>query len=227
MAEKNRRLVRKRMQRKGGSSGAERREARGEGRQIERFPNSGVATGVESLALVECRVSSDDRRRLARQLEMAALVRGARLLTAAARQGVRTQRLLSSVVTSASARTSSWRLSAPQPIVSPHVLSTLSLQGLPTIICRHSGGGKDHLSLELIQSRVMLVLKLYDKVDPNKLTLDSHFINDLGLDSLDHVEVIMAMEDEFGFEIPDMDTERLMKPGDLVRYIADKEDIYD
>ncbi|XP_077299346.1 NADH dehydrogenase (ubiquinone) acyl carrier protein isoform X3 [Arctopsyche grandis] len=116
------------MQRKGGSSGAERREARGEGRQIERFPNSGVATGVESLALVECRVSSDDRRRLARQLEMAALVRGARLLTAAARQGVRTQRLLSSVVTSASARTSSWRLSAPQPIVSPHVLSTLSLQ---------------------------------------------------------------------------------------------------
>lgn len=37
----------------------------------------------------------------------------------------------------------------------------------------------------------------------------------------------MAMEDEFGFEIPDMDTERLMKPADLVRYIADKEDIYD
>ena len=35
------------------------------------------------------------------------------------------------------------------------------------------------------------------------MTLDSHFINDLGLDSLDHVEVIMAVEDEFGFEVID------------------------
>lgn len=37
----------------------------------------------------------------------------------------------------------------------------------------------------------------------------------------------MAMEDEFGFEIPDSDTERLMKPSDIVRYVADKEDVYD
>lgn len=60
-----------------------------------------------------------------------------------------------------------------------------------------------------------------------QLTIDSHFINDLGLDSLDHVEVIMAMEDEFGFEIPDSDAERLHKPSDIVRYVADKEDIYE
>jgi NADH dehydrogenase (ubiquinone) 1 alpha/beta subcomplex 1 len=73
----------------------------------------------------------------------------------------------------------------------------------------------------------MLVLKLYDKVDPNKLTVDSHFINDLGLDSLDHVEVIMAMEDEFGFEIPDQDAEKLLTPADIVRYIGDKKDVYE
>ncbi|XP_065173495.1 acyl carrier protein, mitochondrial isoform X3 [Atheta coriaria] len=85
---------------------------------------------------------------------------------------------------------------------------------------------KPPLSLKLITDRVLLVLKLYDKVDPGKLSLDSHFINDLGLDSLDHVEVIMAMEDEFGFEIPDADAEKLLKPGDIVRYVADKEDIY-
>lgn len=60
-----------------------------------------------------------------------------------------------------------------------------------------------------------------------QLTVDSHFINDLGLDSLDHVEVIMAMEDEFGFEIPDMDAERLVTPAAIVRYVADKEDIYE
>lgn len=59
------------------------------------------------------------------------------------------------------------------------------------------------------------------------MTLESHFINDLGLDSLDHVEVIMAMEDEFGFEIPDVDAEKLLRPADIVRYVADREDIYE
>ncbi|XP_055589150.1 acyl carrier protein, mitochondrial isoform X1 [Uranotaenia lowii] len=86
---------------------------------------------------------------------------------------------------------------------------------------------KEPLTLQLIKERVLLVLKLYDKINPEKLTLDSHFINDLGLDSLDHVEVIMAMEDEFGFEIPDGDAEKLFKPADIVQYIADKEDIYE
>ncbi|XP_044728483.1 acyl carrier protein, mitochondrial isoform X2 [Chrysoperla carnea] len=86
---------------------------------------------------------------------------------------------------------------------------------------------KDPLSLDLIRDRVLLVLKLYDKIDPEKLKLESHFINDLGLDSLDHVEVIMAMEDEFGFEIPDGDAEKLVRPADIVRYVADKEDIYE
>ena len=52
-----------------------------------------------------------------------------------------------------------------------------------------------------IESRVLNVCKAFDKITADKLTLDSHFINDLGLDSLDHVEVIMAIEDEFGFEV--------------------------
>ncbi|XP_076160885.1 NADH dehydrogenase (ubiquinone) acyl carrier protein isoform X2 [Ptiloglossa arizonensis] len=86
---------------------------------------------------------------------------------------------------------------------------------------------KPPLTIDLIRQRVLLVLNLYDKIDPKKLSLESHFINDLGLDSLDHVEVIMAIEDEFGFEIPDMDAERLFRPADIVRYVADKEDVYD
>ena len=56
-------------------------------------------------------------------------------------------------------------------------------------------------SKEEIESRVLNVCKAFDKITADKLTLDSHFINDLGLDSLDHVEVIMAVEDEFGFEV--------------------------
>ncbi|XP_053685100.1 acyl carrier protein, mitochondrial isoform X2 [Sabethes cyaneus] len=78
-----------------------------------------------------------------------------------------------------------------------------------------------------VRERVLKVVAAYDKVTADKLTLESHFINDLGLDSLDHVEVIMAMEDEFGFEIPDGDAEKLFRPADIVQYIADKEDIYE
>lgn len=51
---------------------------------------------------------------------------------------------------------------------------------------------------DMIEQRVLLVLKLYDKINPDKLKLESNFSKDLGLDSLDHVDVIIAMEDEFG-----------------------------
>ncbi|KAJ6653893.1 hypothetical protein lerEdw1_007651 [Lerista edwardsae] len=83
------------------------------------------------------------------------------------------------------------------------------------------------LTLEGIKDRVIYVLKLYDKIDPEKLTVTSHFMKDLGLDSLDQVEIIMAMEDEFGFEIPDVEAEKLMCPQEIVDYIADKKDVYE
>ncbi|CAH1109947.1 unnamed protein product [Psylliodes chrysocephalus] len=86
---------------------------------------------------------------------------------------------------------------------------------------------KVKLTEDEIKQRVLKVCSSYDKVTANKLSLTSHFINDLGLDSLDHVEVIMAMEDEFGFEIPDADAEKLLRPADIVRYVGDREDIYE
>lgn len=88
-------------------------------------------------------------------------------------------------------------------------------------------GGKPPVTIQTTHDRVLLVLRLYDKINPDKLTLDSHFMNDLGLDSLDHVEIIMAMEDEFMFEIPDGDAEELMTPRQLIQYICDKEDAYE
>ncbi|XP_067006890.1 acyl carrier protein, mitochondrial isoform X2 [Anabrus simplex] len=105
-------------------------------------------------------------------------------------------------------------------------LTTSGLQR-NVFISKRFYSAKEPLTIEFIRDRVLLVLRLYDKISPSKLTLDSHFINDLCLDSLDHVEVIMAMEDEFGFEIPDGDAEKLMRPRDIVQYIADKEDIYE
>ncbi|XP_012674510.2 NADH:ubiquinone oxidoreductase subunit AB1a isoform X2 [Clupea harengus] len=81
------------------------------------------------------------------------------------------------------------------------------------------------LTPESIQERVFHVLKLYDKINPEKLQVTSHFMKDLGLDSLDQVEIVMAMEDEFGFEIPDVEAEKLMCPQDIVKYVAEKKDI--
>ncbi|XP_058012880.1 acyl carrier protein, mitochondrial [Ahaetulla prasina] len=83
------------------------------------------------------------------------------------------------------------------------------------------------LTLKSIHDQVLYVLKLYDKIDPEKLTVEAHFMKDLGLDSLDQVEIIMAMEDEFGFEIPDAAAEKLMTPQDIMDYIADTQDVYD
>ena len=52
-------------------------------------------------------------------------------------------------------------------------------------------------------------MKTFEKVDVSKLSSDSHFKNDLGLDSLDAVEVVMAIEEEFMVEIPDGDAEKI------------------
>ena len=50
-------------------------------------------------------------------------------------------------------------------------------------------------------------------------------MNDLGLDSLDHVELIMAIEDEFGFEIPDDQAEKLFTPEKLTQFLAEHDGI--
>ncbi|XP_022092668.1 acyl carrier protein, mitochondrial-like [Acanthaster planci] len=83
------------------------------------------------------------------------------------------------------------------------------------------------LTFAQIEERILGVLKLFDKVNPDKLTLESHFINDLGLDSLDVVEIVMAIEDEFALEIPDNHAEKLFTPKDLVEYIADKTETFE
>ena len=56
-------------------------------------------------------------------------------------------------------------------------------------------------------------------VDENEITLESSFIEDLGADSLDIVELIMALEEEFDVEIPDEDAEKILTVGDALDYI--------
>ena len=57
-------------------------------------------------------------------------------------------------------------------------------------------------------------------VDENKITSDSHFIEDLGADSLDTVELIMQFEEDFGLEIPDEDAEKILTVNEAFKYIT-------
>jgi acyl carrier protein len=69
-----------------------------------------------------------------------------------------------------------------------------------------------------VEKRVIQVVE--EQLDvKGKVTRKSHFINDLGADSLDTVELLMAFEDEFGCEIPDDEAEKILTVGDAIDYI--------
>uniref|UniRef100_A0A1J3ENW8 Acyl carrier protein n=2 Tax=Noccaea caerulescens TaxID=107243 RepID=A0A1J3ENW8_NOCCA len=71
-----------------------------------------------------------------------------------------------------------------------------------------------------VTDRVISVVKNFQRVDPSKVTPKSHFQNDLGLDSLDSVEVVMALEEEFKFDIPDGEADKIQSIDLAVDFIA-------
>jgi acyl carrier protein len=70
--------------------------------------------------------------------------------------------------------------------------------------------------------RVKKIVVEHLGVEADKVTEDASVIDDLGADSLDIVELVMAIEKEFGIEIPDEDAERIATVQDAIDYIADK-----
>jgi len=56
-------------------------------------------------------------------------------------------------------------------------------------------------------------------VEESQVTENAKFVEDLGADSLDTVELVMALEEEFGLEIPDTEAEKIRSVGDAIRYI--------
>lgn len=59
-------------------------------------------------------------------------------------------------------------------------------------------------------------------VDPAQVTDDASFVDDLGADSLDTVELVMALEEKFGLEIPDEEAEKITTVGQTIKYIEEK-----
>ncbi len=59
-------------------------------------------------------------------------------------------------------------------------------------------------------------------VDESAVVPEAKFIDDLGADSLDLVELIMALEDEYGIEIPDEDAEKIVTVGDAINYLKER-----
>lgn len=59
-------------------------------------------------------------------------------------------------------------------------------------------------------------------VDESEVTMEASFVDDLGADSLDTVELVMTLEEEFGIEISDEDAEKIVTVGDAINYINSK-----
>jgi acyl carrier protein len=74
-----------------------------------------------------------------------------------------------------------------------------------------------------IEERVKEIIVEQLGVNPDQVTPDAKFIEDLGADSLDTVELVMALEEEFGNEIPDEQAEKLQSVGDVIKYIEESQ----
>lgn len=73
-----------------------------------------------------------------------------------------------------------------------------------------------------VEERVKTIIAEQLGVKPEEVTPTASFIDDLGADSLDTVELVMALEEEFGIEIPDEDAEKMTTVGEAIKYIEEK-----
>jgi acyl carrier protein len=73
-----------------------------------------------------------------------------------------------------------------------------------------------------VSSKVKKMVSDHLGVDETKVTEEANFIDDLGADSLDTVELVMAFEEEFGSEISDSEAEKILTVGDAIKFIESK-----
>ena len=70
--------------------------------------------------------------------------------------------------------------------------------------------------------KVQKILAEQLELDADEITMDSSLVEDLGIDSLDFVDIVMSLEDEFDTELPEEDMAGIKTVGDIVKYIEDK-----
>ena len=75
------------------------------------------------------------------------------------------------------------------------------------------------MAVSSVDRRIKQIIAEQLSLDENQLSPSSSFVDDLGADSLDIVELIMALEDEFEMEVPDEDVERLLTVKDVIEYV--------
>ncbi|KAM0257041.1 hypothetical protein ACHAQJ_004636 [Trichoderma viride] len=110
-------------------------------------------------------------------------------------------------------------MAAPRAVAAP--VRVQSLMG----VRMYSAGGS--LNKEEVEGRILSLLQGFDKVnDAANIKGTAHFANDLGLDSLDTVEVVMAIEEEFSIEIPDKDADTIHSVDKAVEYILNQPDAH-
>lgn len=73
-----------------------------------------------------------------------------------------------------------------------------------------------------VQDKIAEIIVEQLGVKPEEVIPEASFVDDLGADSLDTVELVMALEEEFGIEIPDEDAEKIQTVGDAIKYIQEK-----
>jgi acyl carrier protein len=77
-------------------------------------------------------------------------------------------------------------------------------------------------SMGTVDERVKKIIGEQLGVEEDEVTPEASFVEDLGADSLDTVELVMALEEEFGIEIPDEDAEKILTVGKALDYIKEK-----
>lgn len=109
------------------------------------------------------------------------------------------------------------------PLVRQPIASTAISITKPSFVRFYAGFPA--LSRDLAKERIVELLEGYDKVDSSKeISEESAFVQDLGLDSLDVVEVVMEVEHEFNIQIPDHEADTLKTVGQTVDYILSQPD---
>ena len=76
--------------------------------------------------------------------------------------------------------------------------------------------------MSTVEQQVKAIVAEQLGVKQEQVTNDASFVDDLGADSLDTVELVMALEEEFEIEIPDEDAEKLQTVGDVIKYIQER-----